>query len=225
MASRSPNQCRSWIDRGLGPLAPGGAGEESVLRARNAIRAAVARSIVVRFTCQTAKLSNSQVVKQPSCQTAKLSNSHAKSSAASVGPAGGRRVSHRGTAGDCPLAKPRGRSAEVAPGKTARPCGGVRVPLAKGTRRPSALRAAAYGRPGSVSRIDGRLLHFRSITGPSSGNRTIGWGLSAPGRSRRRPGRRACEARGRGRRTPLRLQTPPATPSNERGCGNVYIGT
>jgi len=31
----------------------------------------------------------------------------------------------------------------------------MRVPLAKGTRRPSALRAAVYGDPGSVSRIDG----------------------------------------------------------------------
>ena len=50
-------------------------------------------------------------------------------------------------------------------------------------------------------------------------------GRSAPGASPCRPGRRACEARGRGRRTPLRLQTPPATPSNERGCRNIYVGT
>ena len=118
-----------------------------------------------------------------------------------------------------------GRSAEVALPSVCARLGGRARPLAKGTLRPSALRAAVYGLPGSVSRIDGRLLHFRSITGPSSGNRTIGWGHSAPGRSRRRPGRRACEARVRGRRTPLRLQTPLEAPSNERGCRTITIGT
>src|SRR5262245_10492134 len=47
------------------------------------------------------------------------------------------------------------RKAEGAERRLALPVISVRVPLAKGMQRLSALRTAVYGLPGSVSRIDG----------------------------------------------------------------------
>ena len=150
-----------------------------------------------------------------------LSNSHAKSAAAFGRRHGGRRVSRRGTAGVCPR-RAEGRSAIGAPEKCTpwRAC----APL---WRRD----AAPIGAPRGGLRSPGRAPADRAFPALALSVAIITVanvsreGRSAPGASPCRPGRRACEARGRGRRTPLRLQTPPATPSNERGYGNIYIGT
>ena len=126
------------------------------------------------------------------CQTAKLSNSQAKSAAVSVGPADGRRVS--AVARRVFALEDRGAERRVAPRVfRCTPCG-VRVPWAKGTLRPSALRAAVFRLRGraSADRAFPALALGVAIITVANGSRE---GRSAPGASPGPPEGRACEAR------------------------------
>ena len=124
--------------------------------------------------------------------------------------------------GGCLPSKIEGRSAEWRP-EYCTPCG-VRVPLAKGTQRPSALRAAVFGHRGraSADRAFPALALGVAIITVANGSRE---GRSAPGASPGPPEGRACEARGAGRRTPLRFRTHSGGALDERGCRNIYVGT
>jgi hypothetical protein len=149
-----------------------------------------------------------------------LSNSHAKSSAASVGPAGGRRVSALAGRVLVPR-KAEGAERRVAPRKL-HALAGVRVPLAKGTQRPSALRTALDGLRGRTP-FDGAFPAL-ALGVAGIGSDRIAWGRCAPGRIPEPLGPRACKARRRRRRTPLHLRMPPVAPSSEPGCRNITAG-
>jgi hypothetical protein len=151
-----------------------------------------------------------------------LSNSKAKSAAVSVGPAGGRLVFPT-VARRVFALEDRGAERRVAPRKL-HALAGVRVPLAKGTQRPSALRTALVGLRGRAS-ADGAFPALAlgvAIITVANGSRE---GRSAPGASPGPPEGRACEARGAGRRTPLRFRTHSGGALVEWGCRNIYIGT
>jgi len=88
-----------------------------------------------------------------------MSNSHAKSAAAFGRRHGGRRVSRLGKTGPVP-SQAEGRSAEVAP-PTVHATAVACASLGEGTQRPSALRAAFYGLPGSIFPLTARFQHWR----------------------------------------------------------------
>ena len=116
----------------------------------------------------------------------------------------------------------RGAERRLAPRKL-HALAGVRVPLAKGTQRPSALRAAVFrlrGRASADRAFPALALGVAIITVANVSRE----GRSAPGASPGPPEGRACEARGAGRRTPLRHGLPPEAPSNERGYRNICLG-
>ena len=148
-----------------------------------------------------------------------MSNSQAKSAAALVGAAVAVVSPWHG---GCSPSQDRGAERRVAPRKL-HALAGVRVPLAKGTQRPSALRAAVFGHRGraSADRAFPALALGVAIITVANGSRE---GRSAPGASPGPPEGRACKARGAGRRTPLRHGLPPEAPSNERGYRNIYLG-
>ena len=120
-----------------------------------------------------------------------------------------------------PLGKPRGRSADWRLGIQCTPCG-VRVPLALGEGNAAPLGAPhGVGRPaGSRFRLTARFQHLRWAW-PSPGSERIASGRCAAGRIPEPLGPRACKARRRKRRTPLRLQMPLEAPSSERGWWTI----
>ena len=150
--------------------------------ARDAIRAAIARA-----------LSSDSLVKQP--RKIRRGLGRPRGWPALV-PAVARRVF---------ALEDRGAERRLAPRKL-HALAGVRVPLAKGTQRPSALRAAVFGHRGraSADRAFPALALGVAIITVANGSRE---GRSAPGASPGPPEGRACEARGAGRRTPLRFRT------------------
>jgi hypothetical protein len=101
----------------------------------------------------------------------------------------------------------------------------VRVPLALGEGNAAPFGAPhGVGRPaGSRFRLTARFQQLRWAW-PSPGSERIAWSRCAPGRIPEPLGPRACKARRRKRRTPLRLQMPLEAPSSERGCRNTCLG-
>jgi hypothetical protein len=129
------------------------------------------------------------------CRPIHLSNSHTKSAAALVGPAGGRLV-FPAVARRVFALEDRGAERRLAPRKL-HALAGVRAPLAKGTQRPSALRAAVYGLRGraSADRAFPALALGVAIITVANESRE---GRSAPGAIPVPPEGRACKARGAG---------------------------
>ena len=102
----------------------------------------------------------------------------------------------------------------------------VRVPLALGEGDAAPFGAPhGVGRPaGSRFRLTARFQRCR-WSWPSPGSERIAWSRCAPGRIPEPLGPRACKARRRKRRTPLRLQMPLEAPSSERGWRTICSGT
>jgi hypothetical protein len=128
-------------------------------------------------------------------------------------------------AGLGPLAKRGGGAPIGASAKCARLRGftaDVRVPLAPGEGNAAPLGAPhGVGRPaGSRSRLTARFQQLRWAW-PSPGSERIASGRCAAGRIPEPLGPRACKARRRKRRTPLRLQMPLEAPSSERGWWTI----
>ena len=98
----------------------------------------------------------------------------------------------------------------------------VRVPLALGEGDAAPFGAPhGVGRPaGSRFRLTARFQQLR-WSWPSAGSERIAWSRCAPGRIPEPLGPRACKARRRKRRTPLRLQMPLEAPSSERGWWTI----
>ena len=160
-----------------------------------------------------------------------LSNSHAKSSAAYLGPAAGRRVSAL-AGGPWSPRKAEGAERRLAlrvvrctpwrgvPADLSAGCPGRARPLGEGN-------AAPFGAPrGVFLTATGSHFRCRRVSSIGAGRGLHGsdgslGGHSAPGSIPVRPGPRACEARRRRRRTPLRLRSLPEAPSSERGCTNI----
>jgi hypothetical protein len=121
-----------------------------------------------------------------------------------------------------PLGKPRGRSADWRFGISVHALRRAR-PLGEGNAAPLGA-PHGVGRPaGARFRLTARFQHLRWAW-PSPGSERIAWGRCAPGRIPEPPGPRACKARRRRRRTPLRRQMPLEAPSSERGCHEPMLG-
>src|SRR6185369_12474592 len=132
-------------------------------------------------------------------------------------------------AGFCPFGKAEGAERRVAPGTKHAWRGvpaDVRVPLALGEGDAAPFGAPhGVGRPaGSRFRLTARFQRCR-WSWPSPGSERIAWSRCAPGRIPEPLGPRACKARRRKRRTPLRLQMPLEAPSSERGWRTICSGT
>jgi len=128
-------------------------------------------------------------------------------------------------AGFCPFGKAEGAERRMAPGTKHAVRGvpaDVRVPLALGEGDAAPFGAPhGVGRPaGSRFRLTARFQHQR-WSWPSPGSERIAWSRCAPGRIPEPLGPRACKARRRKRRTPLRRQMPPERP-RVSGVGGPY---
>ena len=94
-------------------------------------------------------------------------------------------------------------------------------PLGEGNAAPLGA-PHGVGRPaGSRFRLTARFQQLRWAW-PSAGSERIAWSRCAPGRIPEPLGPRACKARRRKRRTPLRFQMPPERP-RVSGVGGRYV--
>ena len=104
------------------------------------------------------------------------------------------------------------------------PLRGRARPLGEGNAAPLGA-PHGVGRPaGSRFRLTARFQQLRWAW-PSPGSERIAWSRCAPGRIPEPLGPRACKARRRKRRTPLRLQMPLEAPSSERGWWTICSTT
>ena len=128
-------------------------------------------------------------------------------------------------AGFCPLGKAEGAERRLALQQGVHACG-VSPPTCacpsfwEGNAAPLGA-PHGVGRPaGSRFRLTARFQHLRWAW-PSPGSERIAWRRCAPGRIPEPLGPRACKARRRRRRTPLRCQMPPERP-RVSGVGGRY---